>query len=220
MSLPAAVNRPALLGMALAALLPAAGPPRAQTALRASGPNPLQRACAAAGVPFPPPQPRLEVWKAERRLRLWSGNRLLKEYPVALGFAPAGRKLRQGDGRTPEGRYYLCYRNGTSRFHRFLGLSYPGPEDARRGLRAGLISRRTARLIRSAGLWRRKPPWDTALGGAVGLYGGGVGQDWTWGCVALTNDAIEELYQALPLGTVIDLRAGGNRGALAATPGG
>lgn len=139
-------------------------------------------------------------------MRLRSAGKLLKEYPVALGFSPEGDKEREGDGKTPEGRFYLCTRNGTSRFHRFMGVSYPAPEDAARGVKGGLIRRSQQRAILRAHRSVRQPPWNTPLGGAVGIDGGGTASDWTWGCLALSNEDVEELYRALPLGTPVVIR--------------
>lgn len=167
---------------------------------------PLRTACARAHNTYPLRRARLEVRKSERRLRLWSGKTLVKEYPIALGFCPVGTKERQGDGRTPEGRYYLCYRNGVSRFHRFIGLSYPAPADADRAVKRGLVDRRVAASVRLAARRKGPPPWDTALGGAVGIHGGGTGRDWTWGCIGLEDRDIDELWEALPLGTPVDIR--------------
>ena len=165
--------------------------------------TPLPEACKAAGVTYPPRPGRLEVFKARRLMRLFSGETLVKEYPVALGLAPVGDKERQGDYRTPEGEFYLCTRNGTSRFHRFIGISYPAVDDARRGLKERLITRaQRAAIARAAGR-RAQPPWDTKLGGAVGIHGGGTGSDWTWGCVALSNEHVAELFTALRLGTPV-----------------
>jgi murein L,D-transpeptidase YafK len=122
---------------------------------------------------------------------------------VALGGAPVGAKRREGDLRTPEGDYFVCTRNERSRYHLFLGLSYPNASDADAGLTAGIISRmqrdEIARRI-SAG---EAPPWDTPLGGAVGIHGSGAGRDWTLGCIALENSDVDRLWQACPLGTPV-----------------
>ncbi len=149
---------------------------------------------------------RLVVIKSGRLLTLFVGDVPVKEYAIGLGTAPTGDKEREGDRRTPEGEFYLCYRNPTSRFHRFLGISYPSSDDADRGLRQGLISRDQYRAITTAHAARRQPPWDTPLGGEVGIHGGGSGLDWTWGCIALENAAIEELDRALPTGTRVTIQ--------------
>jgi hypothetical protein len=202
----------ALLLLAAAAPL---APGMAVRALRRVVPNGAPRLLATpslpeafrkAGVPYPPPQPRVEIARAVRVLRLYSGSRLVAEYPVGLGFAPDGDKEREGDGRTPTGTFYICTRLERSRFHRFLGLSYPAPDDAERGLSAGLVSRDEHRSILAAHRAGRQPPWNTRLGGAVGIHGGGSGRDWTLGCIALENEIVEELFAVLPLGTPVQIR--------------
>jgi hypothetical protein len=150
--------------------------------------------------------PRIVIRKLDRRLELWSKETLVRDYPIALGNEPGLDKVREGDHRTPEGEFYVCTRNDRSRFHLFLGLSYPSIEDADRGLASGLISRREFTSIVRAIQRRTRPPWDTGLGGEVGIHGGGTGSDWTWGCIALENDAIEELWRLCPMGTPVQIR--------------
>jgi murein L,D-transpeptidase YafK len=158
---------------------------------------------ATASVPFPLQVVELRIFKAARRLELWASGRLVKAYPIGLGADPDLDKEREGDHRTPEGRLYVCTRNLVSKFHLFLGLSYPDPEDAARGLREKLITKAQHDAILDAHRRRARPPWDTGLGGTVGIHGHGSGSDWTWGCVALENEAIEELWVACPLGTPV-----------------
>jgi len=158
---------------------------------------------SAAAAPFPLKHPELRVFKAARRLELWASGKRLQSYPVGLGLAPEGDKEREGDYKTPEGRLYVCTRNLVSKFHLFLGLSYPGPEDAARGLKDGQITKAQHDAILDAHRRTARPPWDTPLGGIVGIHGHGSGSDWTWGCVALDNEAIEELWAACPLGTPV-----------------
>lgn len=184
----------------MAAVTAAANPTQPQ--LRAAEGR-VRGLAAAAAVPFPLKGVELHVFKAARRLELWAGGKRLATYPVGLGLAPEGDKAREGDFRTPEGRLYVCTRNEVSKYHLFLGLSYPGPPDAARGLKAGLITRAQHDAILAAHRRRARPPWDTKLGGIVGIHGHGAGSDWTWGCVALEDPAIEELWVACPLGTPV-----------------
>lgn len=156
-----------------------------------------------AAVQLPLAAPSLRVRKQERILELRDGDRIVKTYPISLGYSPVGDKQRQGDYRTPEGDFYVCSRNERSAFHLFLGISYPDAEAASQGLAAGLIDRHQHAAILHSQKGRACPPWNTRLGGAVGLHGGGVGSDWTWGCVALSDEAIEELWIACPLGTPV-----------------
>jgi hypothetical protein len=149
---------------------------------------------------FPLERPRVVVHKAARTLELFDGDRLVKTYAVALGANPADAKRKEGDGCTPEGAFYVCTKNERSRYHLFVGLSYPGVEDAERGLGTGLISRAEHDEIAKAIAKRGRPPWNTKLGGEVGLHGGGTGSDWTHGCIALADKDIEELFLLLDLG--------------------
>jgi lipoprotein-anchoring transpeptidase ErfK/SrfK len=152
---------------------------------------------------LPLASPKVVVEKAARRLTLYAGGERVRVFNVALGFEPVGDKARQGDGRTPEGDFYVCMKNERSKFYLSLGLSYPNAEDAERGLRDGLITRAQHRQITSAIARGAKPPWDTPLGGEIFIHGGGTASDWTWGCVALDNEHIKELFDALPLGTPV-----------------
>lgn len=158
---------------------------------------------ASASVPFPLQRVELKVFKVAHRLELWASGKLLQAYPIGLGAEPELDKAREGDHRTPEGRLYVCTRNEISKFHLFLGLSYPQPGDAERGLREKLITKAQHDAILDAHRRRARPPWDTGLGGTVGIHGHGAGSDWTWGCVALEDEAIEELWVACPMGTPV-----------------
>lgn len=152
---------------------------------------------------LPLARPKVVVEKAARRLTLYSDGERVRVFPVALGFEPAGDKVRQGDGRTPEGDFYVCVKNGRSKFYLSLGLSYPNAEDAARGLEEGLITRAQHGRILDAVARGARPPWDTPLGGEIFIHGGGTARDWTWGCVALENEHVKELFDALPLGTPV-----------------
>jgi murein L,D-transpeptidase YafK len=148
-------------------------------------------------------KPRIEVFKAKRELRLYDGAQLVKTFPVALGSNPLPAKMRQGDRATPEGSYFICLKNPQSQFHLSLAISYPGPADAKRGLKANLISKQQYNAILKADAARKTPPWNTKLGGEVFVHGNGSSPDWTWGCVALDDPDIEELYRLVPVKTPI-----------------
>jgi murein L,D-transpeptidase YafK len=162
----------------------------------------LEAAATAAKVSYPLEDVSIRVEKKARRLTLLSRGKKVLELRVGLGFAPAGHKEREGDGRTPEGDYYLCTRNEKSRFHLFLGISYPGPLDAEAGLRAGRIDAATAAKVRAVRP-PACPPWKTPLGGEVGIHGRGASRDWTAGCVALENADMDVIWVACPLGTPV-----------------
>jgi lipoprotein-anchoring transpeptidase ErfK/SrfK len=150
---------------------------------------------------LPLTEPKIVVEKAARRLTLYSNGERVRVFQVALGFEPAGDKVKQGDGRTPEGEFYVCMKNERSKFYLSLGLSYPNAEDAERGLRDGLVTRAQHKQIVDAIGRGAKPPWNTPLGGEIFIHGGGTASDWTWGCVALANEQVKELFDAVPLGT-------------------
>ncbi len=194
--------------LAVASSLAAGASPRPASAQESNGlagaRARLRSAAEAAGVAYPLAKPSIRVYKSYRVLVLYSGDVPVRAYWAGLGFAPVGHKRREGDGRTPEGEYYLCSRNDASRFHRFLGISYPAPRDASTALAEGRIGAVTAaRILRVRPPFR--PPWDTPLGGAVGLHGGGAGADWTLGCVAIADAYIDELWVACPSGTRVTI---------------
>ncbi len=166
-------------------------------------PRAEQEAANLRPLKLPLVNPQLVVRKAARRLTLFSGGEAVRVYPVVLGFTPEGDKVRQGDGRTPEGTFYVCVKNDKSNFYLSLGLTYPDAEDAARGLRDGLITRRQHDRIARAAKRKAKPPWDTALGGEIFIHGGGTSSDWTAGCVALENAHIKELFDSVPMGTPV-----------------
>jgi len=133
------------------------------------------------------------VDKSERKLTLYRGGRALASYDVALGSNPVGHKQREGDGRTPEGKYVIDFRKRDSAFHRSLHITYPNSTDVRNARR------------------RRVSP-----GGNIMIHGlpkgwGAIGsahrlRDWTLGCIAVTNEEIEEIWAAVPDGTRIEIR--------------
>jgi murein L,D-transpeptidase YafK len=161
--------------------------------VRTSGPPPRIRA------------PRIVIKKGARLLELYDGENLIRSYKIVLGFAPAGDKEREGDGKTPEGEFYLFTKNSKSRFHLSLGISYPSKDDAERGLETGLISRSEHGEIVAAIERRAAPPQKTALGGEIYIHGGGIESDWTEGCIAMKNEEIEELYNAVPIGAKVTI---------------
>ncbi len=140
---------------------------------------------------------RIVIKKSERVLEAYIGDSLLKQYPVSLGHSPAGDKIRQGDKRTPEGEFYVAKKVPNSRFNKALLVSYPNEEDAERGLQTGLITQRQHDSIVSAIRECTVPPQDTALGSHIEIHGSGGGPDigdWTFGCVALDSDYMEEVF--------------------------
>lgn len=157
----------------------------------------------AAHVPDTVDSPKIVIKKSVRMLELWDGDRLYGSYPIGLGWEPAGHKRAEGDGRTPEGTYYVCLRNGNSCFYLSLGISYPNKEDAQAALDAGTIDEGIYKKIADAINKRARPPWNTALGGEIMIHGGGAGSDWTAGCIAVDNDVMDILWKHCPNRTPI-----------------
>ena len=151
--------------------------------------------------------PHLVVKKKDRRLELYDGEKLIKNYEIALGFAPESNKEKQGDGKTPEGEFYIFTKNDKSKFYLSLGISYPNIEDAERGLKAKLITKAQRDEIVQAIQNKKTPLQNTALGGEIYIHGGGSAGDWTRGCVALKNEEIKELFDALPVGTIVKIES-------------
>lgn len=149
---------------------------------------------------------RLVIHKAKRKMELFIGRERVRTFDVGLGGAPEGDKDRQGDLRTPEGEFYVAWKNPRSSFHRFLGLSYPMPRHAARGRRRGLIDTRVAKRIASRVRRRGIPPQKTPLGGYVGIHGGGAGSDWTLGCIAVSDAEIEWLFARIRRGDVVEVK--------------
>jgi len=141
------------------------------------------------------------VDKAKRVLNLLSDNVPLISYPIALGFAPVGHKKKQGDGKTPEGEYYICemlHKNLKEKYGaRSLRISYPNIRDAAFGKKKGLITKHQQLKIETAIKNGDMPSQKTALGSSIRIHGGGVGGDWTHGCVALRDDDIIDMYSVL-----------------------
>jgi len=149
--------------------------------------------------------PAIVVKKSQRILELWDGDSLFASYPIGLGWEPQGDKKKEGDGRTPEGSYYICTRNDRSRFYLSLGLSYPNSEDAQEALDNGIIDRRTYEQIVNAIENKSCPPWNTALGGEIMIHGMGSSSDWTAGCIAVDNDVMDILWRYCPLKTPVTI---------------
>jgi murein L,D-transpeptidase YafK len=159
---------------------------------------------------------KLVIWKSHYTLTLYKGDLPVKTYHAVFGRGyQDGDKRMIGDKRTPEGDFYICTMNHSKRFYKFMGLSYPGLKHAELGVQAKLISPAEFASIRKAISERRPPPWDTRLGGAVGIHGktldGTVSPrallsvNWTDGCIALDNADIDEIFSVVSLGTLVTI---------------
>lgn len=136
---------------------------------------------------------RVLVVKSQRKLMLLNHGQIFKTYEIALGSSPVGAKTKQGDHKTPEVLYLLDRRNEHSQFYRSLHISYPNVEDRARARKLGV-----------------SPGGDVMLHGLPNGYGW-IGaahheRDWTDGCIAVTNDEIDEIWRMVPDGTPIEIR--------------
>jgi murein L,D-transpeptidase YafK len=134
------------------------------------------------------------IEKRAHRLTLYHMGRPLRTYLVALGSEPAADKVRAGDRRTPEGLFSVEARNAFSKFHLSLRLSYP---DTRHILQAQALGVSPGGDIMIHGL----PKGRGKVGSAH------RSNDWTNGCIALTDEEIEEIWSAVPVGTPVEIRA-------------
>ena len=135
---------------------------------------------------------KIVVEKSKRTLTLMSRNGVLKTYKVALGGQPVGPKNRQGDHKTPEGVYSVDRKVSNSTFHRALHLSYPNAADRERAKKLGV-----------------NPGGDVEIHG-LGAKFGWVGSahrlhDWTDGCIAVTNEEIDEIWNLVEVGTPVEI---------------
>ena len=139
------------------------------------------------------PAEKVLIEKKERRLTLLSKGEVIKTYKIAIGGNPIGPKERQADNKTPEGTYIIDSRNGDSDYHLSLHISYPNEIDKMRAKKLGV-----------------SPGGDIMIHGIkndltwVGAYHAEI--DWTKGCVAVTDEEMEEIYKLVPNGTIVEIR--------------
>jgi murein L,D-transpeptidase YafK len=136
---------------------------------------------------------RIVVMKSKRTMTLESDGHVVKIYKVALGGQPIGAKDRQGDQKTPEGEYVVDMKNANSQFFMALHLSYPNADDRARARKLGV-----------------SPGGDVEIHGLGKKYGW-IGarhrlSDWTDGCIAVTNEEIEEIFGMVPVGTRVEIQ--------------
>ena len=166
------------------------------------------------GTPARPDDVWLLVDTQALTLTVMRGQQTVARYEnIALGRNGTARDKRRGDDRTPLGQFRVAEIPTDSRFHRFFVIDYPNLEHAERGLRQDIIGRSTYSKIRRALRAKQLPPQNTALGGRIGIHGVGEGDmriheafNWTHGCVALSNDQVDELAQWVTLGTRVVIR--------------
>ena len=150
-------------------------------------------AAEAAVGPVAGPIDRIVVYKRQRLLMLMQGEKVTRSFRIALGREPRGTKQREGDGRTPEGTYLIDARNADSQFYRAMKISYPSPADRKRARDAGV---RPGGQIMIHGL-------DPAI--AAKWRSDHWMFNWTRGCIAVTNDEMDVIWDSVALGTPIEI---------------
>lgn len=133
---------------------------------------------------------QIVVSKSNRVLQLMNGDEVLRRYRIHLGFEPNGHKTRSGDGRTPEGLYYIDRRNPRSDYYLSLGISYPNAEDLIRARAQGV-----------------EPGGDIFIHGGPTRAEDKNKKDWTAGCIAVSDSEIEEIWSIVPTGVPIAILA-------------
>ena len=133
------------------------------------------------------------ILKKQHIMELFAGGKVIRTYKVALGRGGLAPKEREGDGRTPEGRYIIDEKNAASHYHKALHISYPNADDRKRAAQMH-VSPGGAIMIHGL------PNGMGWLGASHRLY------DWTLGCVAVTDAEIDEIWNLVPVGTPVDIR--------------
>lgn len=133
------------------------------------------------------------VHKGERRLEIFQGDEQLREFRIALGGDPTGHKQFEGDSRTPEGRYMLGARNPRSEFFLSMHVSYPNAADTARARRMGRSPGGMIMVHGQPNEPKRSPRYYDS-------------EDWTDGCIALSNADMMEFWLLVPSNTPIDIR--------------
>lgn len=163
-----------------------------------------------------------EVWvdvdTDKRTLSVLDGSEIVLAFEnIAVGRNGVSAEKSAHDRTTPLGTYHIRHINNASRFQLFFGLDYPTPEQAANAYRSHRINAAELEKIYRAHERGEEPPFDTPLGGAIGIHGIGNGDprihedfNWTDGCVALTNEQVDELAKWVQPGTVVVIRAASN----------
>ena len=173
------------------------------------------RVWLSAPLRIDPQTTTILVDKQRRVLTLLADGVPVISYSIALGFAPQGDKVERGDGRTPEGNYYICELRDRQLAEKYgarsMRLSYPNAMDAAHGAATNKISNVERRAIEQAIAARKMPPQNTRLGSSIRIHGGGITSDWTAGCVALRDDDVIDLYGLVRNGTEVRVLGDGEQ---------
>ena len=147
---------------------------------------------------------KIVIEKEKRCLSVYDaeGQRLL-HCRVALGKVPVGHKMCEGDGKTPEGAYFVCMIREKGKYGLSLGISYPSLTDAKRAVSEGRLEAALLHLFEEAECEIKRPPWGTSLGGEIYIHAGGSDYDWTAGCIALDEADMAKLFAIAEYGDAV-----------------
>lgn len=151
-----------------------------------------------------PAQTSVKIYKAKQTLELYGDGQLIGTADCIVG-RNAGHKQQEGDERTPVGEYYVVTRNDQSNYTLFFGLNYPNAVDAERGREQGLITAAQYDDLVEADKNRARPPWDTGMGGWIGIHGKREGRTGTQGCIAVNDEDILVIGKYLKIGSKVTI---------------
>lgn len=151
-----------------------------------------------------PEEVSVKVYKTKGLLELYGDGELIGRTRCIVG-RNKGHKEKEGDLRTPEGEYYVVTRNDKSQYTLFFGINYPNESDAAQGKKAGLIGDDEYEKIVAASKAGKAPPWDTDMGGWVGIHGNGEGRPDTQGCIAVPDKDILVIGKYLKIGSKVTI---------------
>ncbi len=143
-----------------------------------------------------PAQTSILIEKSKHRLTLYYQGQAVKAYPVVFGESPTGDKRREGDRKTPEGILRIKDLYPHPDWSKFLWLDYPNPTSWRKHWRSKLAG---------------EIGWGSSVGSAVGIHGSPHDEaitsrlNWTWGCPSLTNADVDEIYNVVQVGTIVEI---------------
>ncbi len=143
------------------------------------------------------PITEVKVYKTDRVVKLMHRSQIIQTYPMRLGFDPIGHKVKEGDGKTPEGQYILDWRNPKSAFYKSLHVSYPNAQDKAKAKQLGVSPGGDIMIHGSATTSQieKLPSLMTYL----------PRNDWTWGCIAVRNVDMDEIWKLVDDGTLISI---------------
>ena len=138
---------------------------------------------------------KISVYKSSRNMYLYKNGKIIYQFKISLGKNPKGHKLKQGDFKTPIGRYTISSKKCDKKYYRAIYISYPDSEDIARGIKNGVN-------VGSGITIHSQPTWNADGNGDRYT----LSRDWTQGCIAITTADMQILWSRLIIGTPIEIR--------------